>query len=349
MASYLQVSPSETTKLTYHSELGTTGLYPQVKVYNGSTLVTTLNLAEVGNGYYYVDYAPDGTYKYLFCQIIPYTDSGHTIKAEADLETSIDLYVEYPYRMPMGRVGGVEIDYKKLAKEIWHYKIGDENAEQVLSKKSEFNPESDIVKTDLKIEKPVLNIRAIQDTISEKISQLEKTIASIKTQKINFPKLDLKPILDEIKKNNNKEDLIKINSMVGKLETSITNLPSVEIPHETFNQINNRVKDIYAQLDKMDNVSIISDLDDKVSFLNQQISQLKSQNQSGEILQKLEILVDLKKLIIESQDLLEALNQVEGERATKIVKAIEKILTLISLNQLKDVRKELQYISELES
>ena len=222
----MQITPGEVGKLPYHSAVGTTGLYVQAKLYDGSTALTTLNLTEVSGGYYSVDYTPDGTHKHIFAQLIPYTDSGHTIKAEGDLEASIDIYVEYPYRMQMGSSGvAVNIDYKLLAKEIWEYEIEDEKAKDILLKKSEFNSKIDLVKTDFKIEKPVFNTRILQDLIVEKTNNIENKIGNIKLTSTER-KIDLKPILNEMKKiNTSKNELTVLIRIIKNIYDIVNSLP----------------------------------------------------------------------------------------------------------------------------
>jgi len=347
----MQITPGETGKLPYHSSVGTTGLYVQAKLYDGSTLLTTLNLTEVSGGYYSVDYTPDGTHKHIFAQLIPYTNSGHTIKAEGDLETSIDIYVEYPYRMQMGSSGvAVNIDYKLLAKEIWEYKIDDdEKAKDILLKKSEFNSKNDIVKTDLKIEKPVFNTRILQDLIVEKIDNLENKIGNIKLTPIEN-KIDLKPIINEIKKiNTNEIDLKPIINEIRNIGTDkndlkliINEIKSINANKINFKSILNEIKNIDTNKNELIIlVKIIKDIFNIVNFLPKKFT-IETQIVNEKIKKELEV---FKNSLKDNENMLEMLNVEDNKRIKKVLIALDKIYFLITANQL-SLRKEIEYAED---
>lgn len=58
---------------------GATGLFPQVEVYAGAALQTTIDLSDLGKGRYEGSWTPAsvGTYSALFCV---YEDAGHTVE-----------------------------------------------------------------------------------------------------------------------------------------------------------------------------------------------------------------------------------------------------------------------------
>lgn len=332
-----QVNPGETIPISYHSEVGTTGLYPQGKIYNGATLVTTVNFTEVGNGYYYYDYTPDGSYKYLMVKIVPYKTAAYVVKDEENLETSVDLVVEYFYRPSMG--GGsvsAEIDYKKLVQEVWNYQINNKKAQQVLLDKSEFNPKSDIVKTDLKIEKPVFNTRILQDLITDKMVKLEEVVRTTKTAIIK-QSVDLKPIIAEIKKIDNKNDLNNLLLVIDKINNKIEKLPQEKV---SLNEINIELKNIKEQISQGDSLTMIDSLEERIKELTKEIKIDRKENKDEKIVKELETLKTIKNTIQENQEMIEMLNKVDDKRIEKVLKVLEKLYHLISL------KKELVYVEK---
>ena len=333
----MQVNPGETIPISYHSEVGTTGLYPQGEIYNGATLVSTVNFTEVGNGYYYYNYTPDGSYKYLMIKIVPYTNSGHTIKDEENLEASVDLVIEYFYRPSMGAAQvSAEIDYKKLAQEIWNYQIDNKKAQEVLSEKSEFNPKLDIVKTDLKIEKPVFNTRILQDLITDKIANLEKVVKETKTSIIKQP-IDLNPVINEIKRLDNKTDFNIILTAIDKMEKKIEKLPQEKISLE---EVKNKLNNIKEQIGKDDYLIMIDNLEEKIKELTQEVKLNRKENKDEKIIKDLEVLKTIKNTIQENQEMIEMLNKVDDKRIEKVLKVLEKLYHLVSL------KKELVYVEQ---
>src|SRR3990167_270696 len=74
----LHVRPNESVFIRIQLAKADTGLFPQAKIYAidaPTTLVDTVNLAEIGNGLYGESWTNNGERKRYFTQTIVYTDS----------------------------------------------------------------------------------------------------------------------------------------------------------------------------------------------------------------------------------------------------------------------------------
>ena len=220
-------NPGETLHLSWQSKLGETGLYPQAKIYNNAeTLMATVNLTHRQDGLYTSTTSIDSEGVYTM-QTIAYEDSGHTSQSGVDEILSETISIQYSWRPSMGS-SKADVDpsqIKKAVEEALKDKL--EKIMEELKKKSEFNPKSDLVKTDIK----QTSLRPILDKIDKiKIPQVKvvdnsKQISELKNQVIGaiegIPKteLDTTGIIGEIKKQDDKEFKNNIIKSINNLTT----------------------------------------------------------------------------------------------------------------------------------
>lgn len=152
-----QVHPNEGIFIRLQLARTDTGLFPQTKIYAidaPSTVVDTVNLAEVSNGLYGLEWTNNGERKKYFTQTIVYTNSGHTsvhpiIRPDSDsINVGFNASGFSVNTLGSGVTRRVELtneEIKRIAKAV--LKI----LKPELDKKSEFDPEKDIVKTDIVI------------------------------------------------------------------------------------------------------------------------------------------------------------------------------------------------------
>jgi len=220
----LQVHPNDSVFIRIQLAKNDTGLFPQTKIYaidDPATVVDTIDLEEIGDGLYGLEWTNNGERKKYFTQTIVYTDSGHTnvhavIRPDSD---SINVGFNasgFSFGGKGGgttRIGLLKEEIEEIAKAV--FKL----IKPELDKKSEFNAEKDVVKTDVVIPDVVIpefpDAQTISDkvysrfAIDEKLKNLMtgvlKEISSIKFPEIpEFPKIpdninEIKKIQDELK------------------------------------------------------------------------------------------------------------------------------------------------------
>lgn len=173
MAIY-RVQPGDTIALSVALYDGATNQYPQAKLYQtDGTLITTKNLTHSTGGLYQVEYTPDGTYKQITVHIIIYSDSGHTTENTGYNRTMDSISVGYDYKAPMGapEFKLTKKDIDKLTDSL--KKIVDlDSLKEAIGKKSEFDPQKDTVKTDIKI--PATSLREVNSKLDELKQDIKK-------------------------------------------------------------------------------------------------------------------------------------------------------------------------------
>jgi hypothetical protein len=144
----IQAKPGDTITLTAQSEAGDEDLFPQAIIYSaGGTVQSTTNLTHDQSGAYSGTVAaPDEGHYYV--QYIMYTDAGHTTQSGVDPIISETLDVAHS-GIAFGSVergGGPNAD--EITKPIL---VELNKVLEKLDKKSEFQPSTDVVKTNLKM------------------------------------------------------------------------------------------------------------------------------------------------------------------------------------------------------
>ena len=288
-----RIEPGGTLYLSWQSEAGTTDLYPQGKIYDDTdTLVATVNLTHRQSGRFTgTSTALSATGLYVV-QFIAYTDAAHTITSGVDPILSESIQVAYDFRQPIIDIpesfGKAEKENKELKKELQEIK-------EELAKKSEFNPKTDIVKTDIKI--PIISFRQVFerfDFLKDYISQKVGLIA---------PK-DYSKQLDELK------------SQIGQLPKELPSFPDLAFLESKLDKIEEKQKEIYKEPQNFGNRLIN----------NKDISQLVN------LLQRFQI--QFNKESETKEQMLEALNEEEAKRMEKIINEISKGFQLL-LNEIR--------------
>ncbi len=146
-------NPGAVVLLTWQSKLGETNLFPQavIKDDSGNTKAT-VNLTHDSNGAYTGTTAllnSEGIYR---VQYIAFVDSGHTTQSGVDEIISESISIQHSWRPSFGGGGEVVIPKEILDPIVKGMKLLAEEMMKIkaeLDKKSEFNPNKDMVKTDI--------------------------------------------------------------------------------------------------------------------------------------------------------------------------------------------------------
>uniref|UniRef100_A0A6H1ZXI9 Uncharacterized protein n=1 Tax=viral metagenome TaxID=1070528 RepID=A0A6H1ZXI9_9ZZZZ len=290
-------NPGETLHLSWQSKLGETGLYPQAKIYdNAETLMATVNLTHRQDGLYTGTTAALNDEGVYTMQTIAYEDSGHTSQSGVDEILSETISIQYSWRPSFGSTKA-DID-PKVIKSAIDEALKDKLKEvmEELKKKSEFNPKSDLVKTDIK----QTSLRPILDKIDKiKIPQVKvvdnsKQISELKNQVISaiesIPKteFDTTGIIGEIKKQDDK-------SFKNNIIKSINNLTTKKDLQGGLNSIprENLKGDVGVIISTLRGLNMAKPQDiDRLSKLLEQFSD-KNKNNSSVLDSKLEALNNL--------------------------------------------------------
>jgi len=161
-------------------------LYPQATVYApDGTLFATVDLDYVAasKGLYKGSFTPNvpGSFAY---EVTWYSDSGHTTEDPAEGGDNGIVYVDHKLsRGPASSVGGgidsSQID--KIVDKIWEKMLDDErSAGEVLLSRSDFNPETDIVKTEVNFDEVVSRLTK---NIAQVVFRISRDIEKIPTDK----------------------------------------------------------------------------------------------------------------------------------------------------------------------
>ena len=220
----IKCEPGDTISLSVSIDDGTTTLYPQSKLYDvDGNLIDTVNLTHLADGYYQGSYTPNGNYKHLTAHYRIYTDSGHTVLSDY-AAVSDKIYVAYDAKNFGG--GGVvqgltKKEIESIAKLVWE---SDEakKLKELIAKKSEFDPQKDLVKTNIEI--PTVNLREIKDSLNTLLSEVKnkKTISG----KDYFPELKkLKDLILGIRIPDNKE----LKQKLDLIQQSVSSLHSPQV------------------------------------------------------------------------------------------------------------------------
>jgi hypothetical protein len=237
MSSMRWCYPGVATLLTWNSPYQETGLYPQVKILDSSgALVDTIDLtANVTVTYVYQgSWTPTSEDEYTAIYTI-YTDSGHTTISESI--SGMDEFIRVK-RIPsreavvMGGGGGEGITKNEIEKIIDNYY---QKIKVELDKKSEFNSETDKVKTDIKI--PEVNL----SNVESKFDDLRTYLFNYKNEIVKTIKskdLPVNNIIQEIKNNN-----AQLRNLYGLVLSSLENKKEQK-ENKDFNQITQDLKNI---------------------------------------------------------------------------------------------------------
>ena len=203
-------NPGATILLTWQSKLGETNLYPRAVIKdNAGATKATVDLTHDANGAYTGTTAALNDEGVYTMQIIAYEDSGHTTQSGVDEILSETISIQYSWRPSFGSTKA-DID-PKVIKSAIDEALKDKLKEvmEELKKKSEFNPKSDLVKTDIK----QTSLRPILDKI-DKIPQKVKLPSIIKSDNSNLVRA-FEKLQNEVK--NNKTDFTPNESRIIKV------------------------------------------------------------------------------------------------------------------------------------
>jgi hypothetical protein len=211
MALEYQVNPNDSMFIRLQLGANDTGLYPQAKIYSiddPTTVVDTVDLDEIGSGLYGIIWTNNGTRAKYFTQTKVYTDAGHTslhplIRPDSD---SINVGFNSTGGVFAGARGNVtqrldltKEEIERIAKAVKalldpELKLIYEETE----KKSEFDPNRDLVKTDIVI--PEIEFPQIPEPQKIDITDLIAKISQIIIDnKVVVPEnKDYSAILEEI-------------------------------------------------------------------------------------------------------------------------------------------------------
>ena len=225
------------TTLSWNAPYQETGLYPQVKILDIDGAVSaTVNLtANATLAYVYEGtWTPtiEGEYRAIYNI---YTNSNHTVLSESI--SGIDEFIrvkKIPSReaVVLGGGGGEGLSKDEIEKiiDVYYQKIKVE-----LDKKSEFNPDVDKVKTDIKI--PEVNLSRIESNIDDLMTYIFNYKNEI-VKTIKNKDLPVNNIIQEIKNNN-----AQLRNLYGLVLSSLENKKEQK-DNKDFNQITQDLKNI---------------------------------------------------------------------------------------------------------
>lgn len=319
--SLIKCEPGDTISLSYNATDRATSLYPKAFIYDTSgNEITTVNLAHVANGLYQGAYTPDGAYKILTVHYIPYSDAGRT--TEADYESAEDkIYCNKDYIAPgfgsTTALISVE-DKEDIVKKILEKIEGKLDFTQImdeLSKKSEFDPLKDKVKTDIKI--PNTSFRDITD----KLDELKK----LASQKINIPDYTekLNKIGKEILKNLKDATTKEVGGLKANLADVSTLITAIKMPEFDAKPI---IEAIDGSIAANNNNSRQGA--NLVAKIGEAITDLKNTSASKQSETQTKLLSEIKTLgkeVPRLEKMLEALNTEDFNRINLILQELKKI------------------------
>jgi len=260
MSNYHRVQPGDTIQLFYYATDGATGLTVTYSIKDtDNNEITSGTLTHDANGRYTATYTPDGTYSWLR---VDYDPSDNYEKS------SDTITVGYEYRPQMGETG---VSYEDLIETLKPILQSIDEIKLELSKKSEFDPNTDKVRTDLKI-----------PTIKEITSSINKVIVANKPEDL-IPKLNnlakvIKVAIDNKKIPEPKDysgDFIQVQKAISKIpKTDLTNV---------FKAIES-LKPLISALDKFQS---LEENIEKIKKLNNQIIEKIPKDRTEEILDSL--------------------------------------------------------------
>lgn len=238
----LEYSAAPHQKIVLRCQLSSTdtSLYPQTKIYDedDGSLVDTINLTHKSSGLYVGDFTNDGQRKRYYTQTIIYTDSGYTTESPIDRPDSDSLVIGF------NTTGGVfgsskggtviakkdltEEEIKKIVKALM------KELNPILDKKSEFNPEEDVVKTDVTLDVSGVisklddiknnmgdvDIIKSQQQIGEAVEKIKQGVLAIKDEHKAEILKTKQEIIDNILPNTEKLDNLELNSVELNNQTS---------------------------------------------------------------------------------------------------------------------------------
>ena len=190
----------------------TTGLFPRARIINSSgSLVTTVSLTANAT----ITYLYSGSWtppnEGQFTVVIDvYTDSGFTTLHESFDGTTVDLRVkEVGGGFRGGALGGKEVkkplteeEVDRIARAVWQLKIGSGvSAEATLTAKSEFNPETDSVKTESMMTE--INTDGLEGRLLHKLEAMESTMA------------------ESLKSLDSKDSILELGKLLGKQKNEL--------------------------------------------------------------------------------------------------------------------------------
>jgi hypothetical protein len=178
------VRPNEDVFIRIQLAKTDTGLYPQAKIYAidaPTTVVATVNLAEIGNGLYGLVWTNNGEVKKYFTQTIVYTDSGYTSEHPIIRPDSDSINVGFTTTggvFGKARSGGVVHTRTGLTKEEIDRIVRAlfEKLKPELDKKSEFNPQTDQVITEK------ADLSSLEDRIEEGKIEISDIVIPLKNE-----------------------------------------------------------------------------------------------------------------------------------------------------------------------
>lgn len=222
----LYSEPNQDVLITGQLGYSDTGLYLKALIYDIQDLtivIDTLYLDEIGEGAYAKKWTNPGALTKYWVRIFVYTDAGYTTISDIDRPAEISINIgRYQGGGYLGGTGGkvirtslTEEEIEKIAKRV------KEILQPELDKKSEFNPKSDIVKT--------------EDKIIDN-SELLTAISGIKMPTLpEIPRYDETRVITEvlkaikqIKTSDYSRDLNEIKILISKIKPSEVKMTGVE-------------------------------------------------------------------------------------------------------------------------
>lgn len=292
-------SVGETVRLSWRTNDGNNGLFPQaVVVGDTGAIVATKNLSVISvagvAGAYEVSYTPTTNGEFNIYYSVYTSSANRTAQTPVselyEGNTEVLKVRSFPVYGNNAAFGGFTDDdvrpILKAISDIWKYKLlSGRTVEEELIAKSEFDSESQVVKTDIKIPDEI-NLKPIEsklDSLLEKVPHLSQIKAEIKA--IKMP--DYNPIIDnlastvtlieslkpQIASANNIEAINNLAVTLLAQQESIKALDNKEVPEKIVQTNQVIISTLETLQGSVKEIGLISSLQDKFDSINKSISE----------------------------------------------------------------------------
>jgi hypothetical protein len=302
--SYLEAAEGDTLDLAYNNILQDGSITVTAKIYdNGSQIGSNQTLSHVAGGFYSVQYTvPSGHSKLTVYYIPSGTDNATAID-------SIKVRTLSPFAgTAIAGGGGITTDdIDEIAKRIKQVDFlkaklpnGRTVAEELMAK-SEFDPSTEVVKTDIQIpdqkddSEVIQAVRSLDSTFSQRIIGIEKLVKSTENSKMNTTAL--KQIFSAV--GILPGEISKVNYTIDSIanEVKIANQKIVDSFLRSDAQESKEIKNIKDSISQI--IKTVSLMTTEMKNANQQVVD-NIKNGDGA---KMKITADIKELILKADDL----------------------------------------------
>ena len=331
-------SAGETVRLSWRTNDGNNSLFPQAVIVDDTgTIVATKNLSVISvagvAGAYEVSYTPatNGEFNIYY--------SVYTSSANRTAQTPVSELYEgntevlkvrsFPVFGNTASVGGLSDDDLKPVIEaikkinVWSQSLASgRTAEQELLAKSEFNPQEEIVKTDIEI--PEVNLAPLKNQLIDLekkiplLSQIKGEIAKIKewipedkspevTSRIDSLQVIIQDIQPLLKEANNIEAISVLGTLLSETKEMIGSISNAK---EILEGTQTVVASIEILKSSVESIGSISSLEEKFSQVNENINKVEKNLgtiniQDRELLEKLigQLKEMMKKISVDISDI----------------------------------------------